>query len=65
LEGGVKTTLSGDRPHGDNRASATESAASHTSSAAAAPAVIEQLSHHGVVLLVLYGSIMLVIAMLF
>jgi yapsin 1 len=64
LEGGVRTTLSGDRPHGGNRASATESAASHSSSAAAAPAVVEQSNVH-VVLLALCGSIMLVAAMLF
>jgi hypothetical protein len=63
LEGGVKTTLSGDKPRGGNRATATESAASHSSSAAAAPAVAERWNAH-VVLLALCGSIMLVAAML-
>ena len=63
LEGGVWTTLSGDRPHGGNRASATESAASHSFSVAAAPAIIEQSNAHGL-LLALCGSIMLVAAML-
>ena len=63
LEGGVKTTLSGDKPRGGNRASATESSAAHSSSAAAAPAVVEQLNVH-VILLALCGSIMLVAAML-
>lgn len=64
FEGGVKTTLSGDKPREGNRASATGSAVSHSSSAAAAPAVVEQ-SSHGVVVLALCGSIMLVAAMLF
>ena len=63
LEGGVRTTLSGDRPRGGNRASATESSASHSSSAAAAPAVVEQSNVH-ILLLALCGSIMLVAAML-
>ena len=62
LEGGVKTTLSGDKPRG-GEASATESATSQSSSAAAAPAVVEQSSLN-IVLLAPCGLIMLVAAML-
>lgn len=47
-----------------SKPTSTDSATSHSSSAAAAPAVIEQ-SGHGVVILALCGSIMLVAAMLF
>jgi hypothetical protein len=61
LEGGVKTTLSGDRPCDGDKASATESSTSHSSSAAAALVVVEQWNLH-IVLLALCDSIMLVAA---
>ena len=47
-----------------SKPTSTDSATLHSSSTAAAPAVIEQ-SGHGVVILALCGSIMLVAAMLF